>query len=77
MTNEVNCAFPQGLKPGLFASLSGTAKAVPYPKPIYEMVWFLGTENWELRTENYFPTCRYRKHSIAWSFTIPAACMNA
>jgi len=27
---------PQGLKPAFFQALNGTAKAVPYPKPIYE-----------------------------------------
>ena len=27
---------PQGLKPAFLAGLSGTAEAVPYPKPIYE-----------------------------------------
>ena len=25
---------PQGLKPALFQALSGTAEAVPFPKPI-------------------------------------------
>jgi hypothetical protein len=27
---------PQGLKPTFQAASSGTAEAVPYPKPIYE-----------------------------------------
>ena len=27
---------PQGLKPAFLVVLSGTAEAVPYPKPIYE-----------------------------------------
>jgi hypothetical protein len=27
---------PQGLKPAFLKALIGTAKAVPYPKPIYE-----------------------------------------
>jgi hypothetical protein len=27
---------PQGLKPAFLLVLSGTAEAVPYPKPIYE-----------------------------------------
>jgi len=29
---------PQGLKPVSFAILSGTAKAMPYPKPILKAV---------------------------------------
>jgi hypothetical protein len=28
--------LPQGLKPAFFQALNGTAKAVPYPKPIYK-----------------------------------------
>ena len=28
--------MPQGLKPASFAALSGTAKAAPFPKPMYE-----------------------------------------
>ena len=28
---------PQGQKPALLAGPSGTAEAVPYPKPIYEI----------------------------------------
>jgi len=28
--------IPQGLKPAFFLTLSGTAEAMPYPKPINE-----------------------------------------
>jgi hypothetical protein len=31
--NELQEPFPQGLKPASFAGLSGTAEAVPFPKP--------------------------------------------
>lgn len=27
---------PQGLKPAYFGALSGTAEAVPFPRPIHE-----------------------------------------
>jgi cytochrome c oxidase cbb3-type subunit 3 len=37
MDKGLNRAFPQGLKPACLAGLNGTAEAVPYPKPIYEM----------------------------------------
>jgi cytochrome c oxidase cbb3-type subunit 3 len=37
MDNGVKRTFPQGLKPASLAGLNGTAKAVPYPKLIYEM----------------------------------------
>jgi hypothetical protein len=29
-------ADPQGLKPGFWAGLGGTAEALPFPKPIFE-----------------------------------------
>ena len=28
--------IPQGLKPGSFMNFSGTAEAVPFPRPAYE-----------------------------------------
>jgi hypothetical protein len=31
----VKKSYPQGLKPASLAALGGTAKAVPYPKPIF------------------------------------------
>jgi hypothetical protein len=29
---------PQGLKPALFAPLSGTTKVMPFPKPTFETI---------------------------------------
>jgi penicillin amidase len=36
LISAVPAHTPQGLKPAFFQGLNGTAKAVPYPKPIYE-----------------------------------------
>jgi hypothetical protein len=37
--------IPQGLKPASFAIPSGTAEAVPFPKPFYEdSLLFLGSQ---------------------------------
>jgi len=36
MLFSLESAPPQGLKPAFLKVLIGTAKAVPYPKPIYE-----------------------------------------
>ena len=48
MVLRVGFPGPQGLKPAFLLARNGTAEAVPYPKPIYE----IASEKWQLATGN-------------------------